>query len=653
MADSTTWTPPLGSGQSTDGTWRDPSGNLIPGQPGVDTPAPTDPKAGTPTGTTTTPGAVTSPYFSRYGSGYSSDTPTQPNGQKTQEQIQGELLASASGELNGLSDYYRTKLKQQQEVNATNERGVSSKAVLEGLAGSSDANTAIAKASDTSRLANDAIIAEHQAKTGELLRSIRDSSYNQFNTNNANARLDATAHAQAVKDAEEQAGTHIKQLVTSGVTFDGLKTSAPSEYQALLKVYGSDSALKGAFILNTPTATILDKKIENGKYVIATQNPITGKISVQTLDLGLPPGYTKTIDAGNQILAVPDNWTGDPKDLISIPKGVAPTAGSNVSPNDPTAQAWAKAIGNKTAKWSDVPAGYKNAVAQITGTQPNAVSETSRHLIDIATQLGQRDTNVIAGVPGVSSFFPGTGAQQTKNLATQLQGLLSLENRNLLKGSGAISDYEARTLEKASSALGIRPDGTSNLSDADFKAGLDQLVYDLSHPPSDGSSTGGGDTNLTSDELQQLRDAFPGKTDAELIQEATGGGPQSFNDVGNTTASVSIPKGTLAYKNNNPGNLRFVGQPGASQGVGGFAMFDSPQAGFDALVRQTQLDASRGLTLADFVYKYAPPSENNSSEYLSQVSRALGVPHGTPIAQIDPTTLAKVIARKESSTQVA
>ena len=44
--------------------------------------------------------------------------------------------------------------------------------------------------------------------------------------------------------------------------------------------------------------------------------------------------------------------------------------------------------------------------------------------------------------------------------------------------------------------------------------------------------------------------------------------------------------GSLAYLNNNPGNLVFVGQPGASPGDGGFASFSSYNADLQALKNQ-------------------------------------------------------------------
>lgn len=118
--------------------------------------------------------------------------------------------------------------------------------------------------------------------------------------------------------------------------------------------------------------------------------------------------------------------------------------------------------------------------------------------------------------------------------------------------------------------------------------------------------------------------------------------------------SVQIPESSrLAYVNNNPGNLRFAGQAGATQGDGGFARFSTPEAGFRALQNQIRLDAGRGLTLDKFINKYAPPTENNTSQYLTQVASRLGVDPDEPLTSLDLNELAKEIAKKESSSIIA
>jgi len=66
-------------------------------------------------------------------------------------------------------------------------------------------------------------------------------------------------------------------------------------------------------------------------------------------------------------------------------------------------------------------------------------------------------------------WTPGSNEQLVKSQRDQLIAMLSLENRSKLKGSGAISDFEAKTLEKAASAL------NKSLSDSDAKRVLKQI----------------------------------------------------------------------------------------------------------------------------------------------------------------------------------
>lgn len=89
--------------------------------------------------------------------------------------------------------------------------------------------------------------------------------------------------------------------------------------------------------------------------------------------------------------------------------------------------------------------------------------------------------------------------------------------------------------------------------------------------------------------------------------------------------------GSVAQRNRNPGNLRYAGQSGAVGQNQGYAVFDSVEAGWAALERQIALDASRGLTLEEFTYKYAPPSENQTRDYLKFLTSELGVTASTPL----------------------
>jgi len=70
-----------------------------------------------------------------------------------------------------------------------------------------------------------------------------------------------------------------------------------------------------------------------------------------------------------------------------------------------------------------------------------------------------------------------------------------------------------------------------------------------------------------------------------------------------------------AFRNRNPGNIEHAG--------GTMMEFPTAQAGFAALV--ADIAANAGTTLRAFIAKYAPPSENNTSEYLRVVGTLSGM----------------------------
>ena len=114
--------------------------------------------------------------------------------------------------------------------------------------------------------------------------------------------------------------------------------------------------------------------------------------------------------------------------------------------------------------------------------------------------------------------------------------------------------------------------------------------------------------------------------------------------------AVSGPRirGPLSVKNNNPGNLRLAGQPGAVQGDGGFAAFASPSQGLRALTRQVVLDTqTRDMTLESFLNKYAPPSENKTNRYIKFVERQTGLNAKQKVPESKIPELVRAIVRME------
>lgn len=123
-------------------------------------------------------------------------------------------------------------------------------------------------------------------------------------------------------------------------------------------------------------------------------------------------------------------------------------------------------------------------------------------------------------------------------------------------------------------------------------------------------------------------------------------------------ASKTAPRGV---RNNNPGNIdrtgvAWQGEDRSAQARARetrFCVFVSPEYGFRALARTLLTYRNKhGLkTVRAVINRWAPPVENNTSAYVTQVATALGV---APDAVIDVrrpavmVSLVKAIARHEN-----
>ena len=98
--------------------------------------------------------------------------------------------------------------------------------------------------------------------------------------------------------------------------------------------------------------------------------------------------------------------------------------------------------------------------------------------------------------------------------------------------------------------------------------------------------------------------------------------------------------GSIAQRNNNPGNLRSWGNAPV---VNGYASFATPEDGWNALYSQVNTNIGRGLSLYEFfagkpgVYPgYAPSSDSNQPvQYAQFVATQAGINPATPLNTID------------------
>lgn len=101
--------------------------------------------------------------------------------------------------------------------------------------------------------------------------------------------------------------------------------------------------------------------------------------------------------------------------------------------------------------------------------------------------------------------------------------------------------------------------------------------------------------------------------------------------------------GSVAARNNNPGNLKYAGQPGAiGKDAAGFAIFPDPSTGLQALYNQLSKYVSDypNDTILDITAHYlgqtAPTvnSQGNAYTYAAYVASALGVDTSTTLADL-------------------
>lgn len=112
---------------------------------------------------------------------------------------------------------------------------------------------------------------------------------------------------------------------------------------------------------------------------------------------------------------------------------------------------------------------------------------------------------------------------------------------------------------------------------------------------------------------------------------------------GEYSSTSGDPRG---IRNNNPGNLVYVGQTGASKEANGrFATFASAQEGLNALAAQLRRYGQRGLnSIQSIVNTYAPASENNTGAYANYLAQKMGIDTNTQFdVNSDPAALAALI----------
>ena len=103
--------------------------------------------------------------------------------------------------------------------------------------------------------------------------------------------------------------------------------------------------------------------------------------------------------------------------------------------------------------------------------------------------------------------------------------------------------------------------------------------------------------------------------------------------------------GTIAWRNNNPGCIRYSSNAVSMGAIGhanGFAVFPDETTGMRALETLLKSENYRDLTIARAITKYAPPHENNTTEYINKVCRINGLNKNQKISDLSDSLVTRV-----------
>lgn len=153
--------------------------------------------------------------------------------------------------------------------------------------------------------------------------------------------------------------------------------------------------------------------------------------------------------------------------------------------------------------------------------------------------------------------------------------------------------------------------------------------------------------------------AMPGVTDsangaADWIKQRFGFDPRSVGQTvrgwfgADDEPEQHAQAAKRGERNNNPGNLNFARQAGATlESPGGrFARFETAYDGLRALSRQLMLYAGRGINSVEkIISTWAPASDNNNTAaYIQAVSQRLGVDPRVALNMNDPQTMSALMS---------
>lgn len=394
---------------------------------------------------------------------------------ETREQIAERKRKESKAQIDAINAVHDDEVNMAR--NRGNERVAMDNAisVMTGLMGGTEANRTRGAVLDK----NDAEVKAINNKRALELTRLYTTISSAADTEAREQAADATRSAEQIiarrSAAQSKALESVKGIAAGGlVDFESFRSSPQNAnvYQYAVDAAGSEEALRAMFLLNRPKDQLVGTPTRMGnKYMQAYQNPITGVVKYESLDLpfDLPETYSKFEKLGDNLVAVPDNWDGDTTKLRTI-------AGSPSTMEMLQRQSLMLDIQKKQ---QDIAAG---------AGAPGKAADQKSEALTLAQELRGDDAvgkksaigaSAAKLVPwGRSLGLQGSRAAFEAKVDT-LKANLTLDNLKLLKG--AMSDKDLAFLQAVGSSL------NTDMSESAFNAELDKVISKLGGTPSGGA----------------------------------------------------------------------------------------------------------------------------------------------------------------------
>jgi hypothetical protein len=162
-----------------------------------------------------------------------------------------------------------------------------------------------------------------------------------------------------------------------------------------------------------------------------------------------------------------------------------------------------------------------------------------------------------------------------------------------------------------------------------------------------GAFAGNAMKDLADTERKPLLNSTPAAPVVESTPPAAAAAPAPAPATAGATSNDGV---ALGMRQNNPGNLTFAGQPGATQGTGNrFASFPDMPTGVAATANQLALyQTEHGIdTVRDAVTRWVSDPKADLKSYIAHVAAAIGVAPDAKVDLTDPKVQAAFILAQQ------